>query len=71
MSCIKYPMMYARAVVGTGAAGAFAPFNFRQWVHAPVLKRLFELLDITNAKKKSGSKSKTAKIDAMSTHFIL
>ena len=25
-------------VVGTGEAGAFAPINFKQQVHAPVLK---------------------------------
>ena len=32
-----------RALVGTGAAGAFAPVNFKQRVHAPVLKRVVEL----------------------------
>ena len=25
-------------VVGTGGAGAFAPINFKQQVHAPILK---------------------------------
>ena len=33
-----------RVVVGAGAVGAFAPVNFMQQVHAPILKRLVEFL---------------------------
>ena len=41
----------SRAVVGTGAAGAIAPVNFKQRVHAPVLKRVVECFSNTKSRK--------------------
>ena len=35
----------------TGAVGAFAPVNFMQQVHAPILKRLVEFFNNTKLRK--------------------
>ena len=42
-NCILKKYYLIRALVGTGAAGVFAPVNFKERVHAPVLKRVAEL----------------------------
>ena len=56
------PLEPLSAVVGTGAAGAFAPFNFKQGVHAPVLKRLIKLLSITKLRKSLDQSAKLPKL---------
>ena len=39
------------ALVGTGAAGVFAPIIIEHWVHAPVLKRVIEFLSAVKVRK--------------------
>ena len=58
------------ALVGTGAAGAFAPVNFKQGVHVPVFKRLFELFSITMLRKSLDQSAKLPKL-MLSSHFLL
>ena len=58
-----------RAVVGTGAAGAFAPVDFKQWVHAPVLKRVAEFLNVTKVRKSQIESAKLEKL-MLIIHFL-
>ena len=48
---LHHVYVYIRALVGTGATGAFAPINIEQWVHAPVLKRVIEFLSAVKVRK--------------------
>ena len=43
--------MVVGVVVGTGAAGAFVPVNFRQRVHAPFLKKVIEFFSSIKLRK--------------------
>ena len=65
---MEYVKIY-RAVVGTGAAGAFAPVNFRQRVHAPVLKKVVELLSNTKVRKSLILNTKLQKLRLITHNF--
>ena len=58
-----------RDLVGTGAAGAFAPVDFKQWVHAPVLKRGAECLNVTKVRKSQVEIAKLEKL-MLIIHFL-
>ena len=58
-----------RDLVGTGAAGAFAPVDFKQWVHAPVLKRVAEFLNVTKVRKSQIESAKLEKL-MLIIHFL-
>ena len=60
------PCNISRALVGMGAAGVFAPINSKQWMHAPVFKRVEEFLSDTMIEKGLIQK---AKVDAQYTHY--
>ena len=56
-----------------GAAGAFAPVNFKHWVHAPALKRVVELESDTKVRKAFVYSKKLQKlmlITCIPVHFI-
>ena len=58
-----------RDLVGTGAAGAFAPVDFKQWVHAPVLKWVAEFLNVTKVRKSQIESAKLEKL-MLIIHFL-
>ena len=69
ISCTPPTVLLSRDGASTGAAGSFAPIDFKHWEYSPVLKRVAEFLNVTKVRKSQIESAKLEKL-MLIIHFL-